>query len=339
MRNADQLTEDIIQCQAKGQPDIRERYGTQGYDDYKRDIKYHLKFLSNALKYVSKGLFGSYIEWVKRLLMGLNISEEDIVTIFQCLKRVFESKAPGSVREILVDFMDAGLDLLDTDVSDIPSFLVDEFPLSDLANQYLELLLQSKPEEARQLIHDAVNRGVDVRDIYLQVLENVQLEVGRLWYANQLTVAQEHYITNLTQRVMNSLHSFIQPSERVNRTVVASCVPGELHDLGIRMVSDFFVLNGWKVYLTGANTPIPAIIKTIKDQKADLLAISITIPWHVIEAEKLIDEIRKDPQLKDIKIIVGGRVFSIDSQLWKRVGADGYAPNAQTAVETAKNLF
>lgn len=338
-RNIDQLTHDIIRCQAKVQPDIQARYGSQGFDYYQRDIKFHLKFLRSALTYLSKGLFGSYIEWVKGLLIGLNIPVEDIAINFQCFKQVFEAKAPSPVREILLEFMNAGLTLLDTDAVEIPSYLRDEFPLSELATQYLEALLLGKSTKARQLIHDAIKSGVDVRDIYLQVLENVQLEVGRLWHSNQLTVAQEHYITNLTRQIMNSLQSYIRPSERVNRTIVASCVAGELHDLGIRMVSDFFELSGWDVYLTGADTPLHAIIETIREQHADLLAISVTIPWHVIEAEKLITKIRKDPLFKDMKIIVGGRVFSLDPWLWKRVRADGYAPDARSAIELAASLF
>lgn len=338
-RNTDRLTEEIIQCQLRVQPNLKERYGIQGYEFYQRDIKYHLQFLCSALTYLSKGLFGSYVEWVRRLLIDLNIPPEDITTNFQCFKRVFETKAPGPLRDLLVEFIEAGLALLETNPTAIPSYLVADFPLSDLATRYLEALQGSNADHANQLIEEAIKSGVDIRDIYLQVLENVQLEVGRLWHTNQLSVAEEHYITRITQQIMDSLQQYIQPSKRVNRKMVASCVPGELHELGLRMVSDFFKLSGWEVYLTGANTPSNDIIKTLKKQHADLLAISVTIPWHVIEAEKLITRIRQDPELCDIKIIVGGRVFTLDPQLWTRIGADEYAPNPQAALETIEKLF
>jgi methanogenic corrinoid protein MtbC1 len=338
-RNAEHLIKDIIQCQLKVQPNLKERYGVQGYEFYKRDIKYHLQFLCSALTYLSKGLFGSYIEWVQRLLIDLNIPSEDITTNFQCFKRVFEVKAPGPLRDLLVEFMEAGLSHLETNPTAIPSHLADDFPLSDLATRYLQVLQRSDADQANQLIQEAIQSGVDIREIYLQVLENVQLEVGRLWQANQLSVAEEHYITRITQQIMDSLQPYIQPSRRVNRIMVASCVPGELHELGLRMVSDFFTLSGWEVYLTGANTPIIDIIKTLKKQKANLLAISVTIPWHIIEAEKLISRIRQDPELGDIKIIVGGRVFTLDPQLWARIGADEFAPNPQAALEVVEKLF
>ncbi len=335
-RNADKIREDIIQCQLKVQPDLMERYRDLGYEYFRRDIIYHLKFLSSALTYLSKGLFGSYIEWVKGLLVDLNVPMEDIVVNFQCFRRVFESKAPGPLRDVLVEFMDSGLSLLDVDAIEIPSFIEGDFPLSELATQYLDSLLHGNSQSANQLIQDAVKKGTDIRDIYLQVLENVQLEIGRLWHANQLTVAQEHYCTDLTRRIMDSLHSYIKPSKRLDRTLIASCVKGELHELGIRMVSDFFELSGWNTFFTGANTPTPDLIQAIKQQNADLLAISVTIPWYIIEAEKLITEIRNTKEIKDIRIIVGGRAFKLDPQLWKRIGADGFAPDAKSALEIAE---
>jgi methanogenic corrinoid protein MtbC1 len=277
-----------------------------GYDCYRRDIKYHLRFLSNTLTYLSKGLFVSYIEWVKGLLIGFKIPIEDITVNFQCFKRVFESKAPGSLRTVLVEFMDAGLSQLDAKAIEIPLFIGDDFPLSELATQYLDSLLRGDSQGANQLIQGAVEKSTEIRDIYLQVLKNVQLEVDRLWHANQLTIAQEHYCTDLTRRVMDSLHPYIQSSKSVNRTLIASCVTGELHEIGIHIVSDFFKLSGWKIYFTGANTPSPDIIHAIRQQNTDLLALSVTIPWYVIEAEKLITEIRNTKEVKDVKIIVGG---------------------------------
>ncbi len=91
----------------------------------------------------------------------------------------------------------------------------------------------------------------------------------------------------------------------------------------------FLELSGWNPFFTGANTLIPDIIQAIKQQNADLLALSVAIPWCVIKAEKLITEIRNTKEIKDIKIIVGGHVFKLDPQLWKRISADDFSPDAQ----------
>jgi methanogenic corrinoid protein MtbC1 len=337
--NIEKLTEAVIRCHEKVQPDLQKRYGESGYSYYCRDIKHHFKFLSSALTYLSKGLFNSYIEWVKGLMVDLNVPLEDVVINFQCFKKIFENQTPANIRNILIDFMEAGLNQIGEDVSEIPSFIDKKLPLSDLASKYLELLLQGDQKTAKQLILDAVRNGTDVRDIYLQVLEKVQLEIGRLWQTNQLTVAQEHYCTKVTELVMSQLSPYVEKSIKTDQTLVATCVAGELHDIGIRMVSDFFELSGWKTYLIGANTPTPSILQTLKKQEPDLLAISVTIPLYVSEAEKVIQGVKTKNATKDVKIIVGGRAFMLDKDLWKKIGADGFASDARSAVKLAKKLF
>ncbi len=338
-KNIDRLTENVITCQAKIQPDLRERYGEQGYSYYCRDIKHHFRFLGNALNYLSKGLFNSYIEWVNGLLSDLNVPTDDVIINFQCFKRVFENQAPENLRSLLVEFIDAGLTQFDEPTVEIPSFIDAALPLSELATDYLNSLLQGDQATATQLIQKAIKKGIDIRDIYLQVLEKVQLEIGRLWQTNQLDVAEEHFSTSVTGLVMAQLYPHIEKSSQPKRTLVAACVSGELHDLGIRIVSDFFELCGWNSYFVGANTPTPSILHAVAKQNADLLALSATIPLHIVEVEKVISVVRKTNNIKDLKIVVGGRAFMIDQELWRKIGADGYAPDARAALDIVKELF
>jgi methanogenic corrinoid protein MtbC1 len=109
--------------------------------------------------------------------------------------------------------------------------------------------------------------------------------------------------------------------------------------MGIRMVSDFFEMDGWDTYYMGANMPDIDIIAAIKEQQADILAISVTMPIHVSKAEKLIKKIRSDETLTKLKIIVGGYPFSLVTGLWNRIGADGSAKNAKESVALANYLI
>jgi methanogenic corrinoid protein MtbC1 len=338
-KNLDSLADAVIKCQAKVQPDLQERYGESGYYFYMRDIKFHFKFLGSALIYLSKGLFGSYVEWVNGLLTDLKVPKEDVVINFQCFKKIFEQLPPENLRPLLIEFIDAGLKQLGEPLVEIPSFIDDKLPLAELATEYLSALLRGNQQEANRLILKAVEDGTDLRDIYLQVLEKVQLELGRLWQTNQLTVAQEHFCTHVTELVMAQLSPYIHQSTKNGRTLVATCVAGELHEIGIRMVSDFFALSGWKTYFIGANTPTKSILQTVYQRKPDLLALSVTIPWYVPEAERVIAEVKKDNQLNNIKTIVGGRAFKLDQELWKKIGADGFAPDAPAALDLAAKLF
>jgi MerR family transcriptional regulator, light-induced transcriptional regulator len=139
--------------------------------------------------------------------------------------------------------------------------------------------------------------------------------------------------------IMSQLYPMLFSGPRKEQTFVSACVGGELHEIGARMVCDFFEMAGWKTYYLGANTPVSGIVKMICDRKADVAGISVTISFNVSAAKEVIRAIRDDARCRDTKVIVGGYPFVIAPELWKTIGADGFAANAADAIELAGRLI
>jgi methanogenic corrinoid protein MtbC1 len=189
-----------------------------------------------------------------------------------------------------------------------------------------------------RLVLDEVEKGTDIRDIYEHVFQVTQWEIGRLWQHNEVNVAQEHYCTAVTQLVMSRLYPYIFSNEKNGLVFVGTSVGDELHELGIRMIADFFELDGWDTFFLGANTPAESIIETAVQERAHLLGISVTITYHIDEARRIIEAVRSHPELTGTKVLVGGYPFNLDPELWKRLGADGSAQSARAAIEEAHRL-
>ncbi len=207
-------------------------------------------------------------------------------------------------------------------------------PLHAMATDFLAALRSGDRHGAGNLVLDAVNTGrVPVRDIYLDVFRTSQYEVGRLWSEGKLSVAEEHYCTAATQLIMSQLYPHVFSTARRGKTLVAASVAGELHELPIRMVADFFEMAGWDTYYLGANTPARDVASMVQERKADVVAISATMVRHVDAVKDVVDALRATSAPK---IMVGGWPFTRDPGLWQHVGADGYAENAQDAVELAE---
>lgn len=219
------------------------------------------------------------------------------------------------------------------------SFADNEEPLVNIASEYLNQLLGGNRKTASQLILKAVERGEAVQDIYLYVFQRCQREIGYLWQTNQVSVAQEHYCTAATQLIMSQLYPYIFSTEKIGRTLVATCVSGELHEVGVRMVADFFELAGWDTYYVGANAPAESVVSALLETNADMLGISTTIHFHLDEARHLINTVRTSGVPEHVKIMVGGYLFNIAPELYKKVGADTYAKDAQQAVSVAHHLL
>lgn len=203
---------------------------------------------------------------------------------------------------------------------------------ASLANDYLAALLNSDRATATRLVMTAVEQGAPVSKIYLEVFQTAQHRLGTLWENNEITVAQEHFATAVTQFIMSQLYPRVFASERVGRRLVATCVGGELHEIGMRMVADFFEMEGWDTYYLGANTPAQSVVDTLVSVGAEVLAVSTSMPFNIAEVIRLIELVRAQEFAREPIVIVGGRPFNLDPDLWRSVGADLFAKDAQEAV-------
>ncbi|NPV87210.1 MAG: cobalamin-binding protein [Anaerolineae bacterium] len=333
------LAEQIVRRQYDLQPILLERYGQAGWNAALRDQKYHLTYLAQTIAFNQAGLFVNYIEWSRQVLEAYGLTSELFITTIECTQEILAKHFDGEQGKIIRRFLQTALARLQSPPD--PSFsqpIVDENQAyGKLAKQYLETLLVPDRSQARRLILDAVKNGVSVKDIYLNVFQPVQHEIGRLWQTNQISVAQEHYATAVTQQIMSQLYEHIFATPKTGKVLVAACVGDELHEIGIRMVTDLFEMAGWDTFYLGANTPAADIIQTINSHQAHLLAASVTLLTHLDRLEELIVRVRNSAA-GAVKILVGGYPFNLAPNLWREIGADGSAPDAETGILVAQQL-
>lgn len=205
----------------------------------------------------------------------------------------------------------------------------------------MDLLLQGDNIATRELVQGLLQSGKSLEDVLLDIVQPAQFEIGRMWQLNQITVAQEHLATATSQSVLaqltyTGLFRDLPPS--IGLTMIAMCPGDELHEFGMRAVSDMFALRGWKSLFLGAQTPLDDVVALVNQHRPDLLALSATIVNSVNDCRTLIAKIRKLEEFTG-KIIVGGYAFNLDASLWKTVGADGYAADVKQAMLLAKQWY
>lgn len=331
------LAEAIVAHQYGRQP-AWQTFGASGRQKSLRDVGYHLAYLSEALASDAPTLFAEYVIWVKALFAGLNFAPDAVAHTLDAASAVIHAQLPPDLAACAEGYLAIGRASLDLAPSAPPLFVTDDLPLGGLAKDYLDALLRGERHSASQLILTAVARGANVKDIYLHVFQRVQYEIGRLWQINQISVAQEHYCTAATQLIMSQLYPHIFRTERVNRRLVATCVGGEIHEIGVRMVADFFEMAGWDTYYLGANTPGASIVRMLSERRAHVLAISATLTIHISAVVDLIAQVRASEVGSQVRIIVGGYPFNVSESLWRTVKADGYARDAEQAIAVANEL-
>ena len=292
-----------------------------------------LSYLNEAAASGSVKLFSSYISWFRCQKSPDGHSLRNCLNILRLIisESIEHDDLPAILRPI-----DTALAELAHNTELSACLIPAESPHTGLATSYLSALLAGNRREAQRLVYEGLEH-ISIRDLYLSVFQPVQREVGRLWQINKISVAEEHFCTAATQSIMIDLYPRIISSQRIGKTVVAACVGSELHEIGIRMVVDFFEMAGWDTYYLGAGVRREDLIMAIDERKADLVALSATMTYHVENVRNLVAEIRDASPRTSLKIMVGGLPFNNVPNLWREVGADLWATDAEQALQCIQN--
>lgn len=337
--NCNDIAKSVIEEHYILQPELS-NYGEKGKKHSLQDCRYHIFYLGESICLESEAIFLDYMRWTRVLFNNLSIPEKYLISNLQVMKEVLlkyvsQNILPEENYNVINNYIDLVLEDFDNEIKPNSSYINQNYEHGKLAAEYLNYLLDGKRNDASKLIFHALDDGVSMEEIYLNIFQPAQYEVGRLWQTNKISVAKEHYITASTQQIMSQLYPRIICSGKNNKTAVATCIGSELHELGVRMVADFFEMGGWDSYYLGANTPSESIIQAIKETKASIVIISTTLSVHIHKVKELIQKLRSSDDMKEVKIMVGGHPFSVDSDLWKKIGADFTASDASEALKLA----
>ena len=332
------ISEAVVERQYALRPELRDRYGERGREKCVEDTQYHLAHLSGALLASSPALFADYISWASGVMAVAAVRAEDVRENLACLRDILGDRLPDGQAHAATGYVETALGRLADTPPEVPSFLPKGGALAGVAGEYLRLLLACDRHAAGRLILGAVDSGVSIRDVYLLVFQVCQREVGRLWEAGRITVAQEHYCTAATQVIMSQLAPRLFGTERNGRRAVVTCAAGESHEVGPRMVADLLELGGWDTIYLGGNVPLRGVVQALAEHRADVLAVSATMTYHLPAVIDLIAAVRAEPACAGVRVMVGGRLFDAESGLWRRVGADGRPADADEVCRLADHL-
>ncbi|MBZ4651659.1 MAG: cobalamin-binding protein [Proteiniphilum sp.] len=174
-------------------------------------------------------------------------------------------------------------------------------------SNFLRALLKGNRVECSRILHDHIDNDIAVNDLYEKVIRKSLYEVGELWEMNRISVATEHLASAIVEALLNDFYNTAVQNDKSGGKVIFACVENEFHQIGIKMVSDIFEMNGWNSFFLGANTPTKDLISFLELVNPSMLAISLSISSNIPVLEKMIWNI--DVEVPNLPILVGGQAF------------------------------
>lgn len=179
----------------------------------------------------------------------------------------------------------------------------------------------------------ALDAGVPMETLLLDIVAAVQSRVGHEWAANRITVAQEHTTTAVNERVLTALAD--RTTERIadqaaglGRVAVA-CIDGEWHAFPARLLTEVLRTRGWDVDYLGAQVSTPQLVAHLHRTNPDVVALSSSLAVRLPAAHMAITACRA----AGMPVLAGGPAFGADGRYARLLGADAWAPDARAAAD------
>jgi corrinoid protein of di/trimethylamine methyltransferase len=207
---------------------------------------------------------------------------------------------------------------------------------------YLKLtqaVIAGEPEQAEDLAKQALAQGLDALTCINEGLTPGINRVGELFATG------DYFLPDLVlgADAMKAALAILEPALVGNQEretagrVVLGTVEGDIHEIGKTLVGIMLTANGLDVTDIGADKSAAEFVSAVKEKGAILVGASALLTTTMPEQQKIIQALEEAGLRHKVKVMVGGAPIS---QSWAdKIGADGYAENAMSAVALAFRLI
>ena len=162
--------------------------------------------------------------------------------------------------------------------------------------------------------------------------------VGREFKARELWVPDVLLAARNMQRGIEILKPmFSQEGQGSKAKIILATVKGDIHDIGKNLVGIMMTGSGFEVVDLGVDVPTEKFLAAVKEHRPQIIGLSALLTTTMLEMGKVIEAVKGSSFAVKPYVIVGGAPLT--EAFAQEIGADGYGPDAVSAVEVAMKLL
>ena len=201
-----------------------------------------------------------------------------------------------------------------------------------------DAVLNGDAKKAAAETEAALKAGIKAEDILHKACIPAMTEVGRLFEEGEKFVPEMLISARAMQAAMNILRpELVKADVKTLGKVVIGTVQGDLHDIGKNLVKMMLEGAGFEVIDLGVDVSPQKFVDTARVQNADIIGLSALLTTTMPGMKTTIEALKEAGLHGKIKVMIGGAPITQDYA--DEIGADGYSPDASSAVRKAKQLL
>ena len=201
-------------------------------------------------------------------------------------------------------------------------------------NDINENLQKGKAKKVKVLVQQALDDGIDPKEILDEGLLSGMMIIGEKFKNNEVFVPE----VLVAARAMNTGLVILEPKlisigSKPRGKVVIGTVKGDLHDIGKNLVAMMLKGAGFEVHDIGVDVDVDKYINTAEEIDADIICMSALLTTTMPYMENVIKGL-EDKSLRDKYIVMIGGA-PVNQHFSEQIGADYYTEDAATCAERA----
>ena len=199
-----------------------------------------------------------------------------------------------------------------------------------------EALIRGDRDTVRTLTQQAVDEGVTPKQILDEGLVAGMNVVGAKFKANEFYVPEVLIAARAMKWGMEVLEPELKKAGvQPIANIAIGTVKGDLHDIGKNLVGMMLQGAGFKVVDLGIDVAPEKFIEAVKNQNCPIVGLSALLTTTMPQMKNVVAAL-KEAGL-EAKVMIGGA--PVTQSYADEIGADGYGPDAASAVDVAKALL
>lgn len=210
--------------------------------------------------------------------------------------------------------------------------------MADL-KELADAVISGNKDKAEELTRKALDEGVDAAQILNEGLIAGMQVVGEKFKNNEFYIPEVLVAARAMKSAMEILRPVLAGREDIKplATVVIGTVRGDLHDIGKNLVAMMLEGAGFQVVDLGVDAPPEKFIDAVREHSAKIVAMSALLTTTMPAMKDTIEALKQAGIRDQVIVMIGGA--PVTQEYADSIGADGYAPDAATAVDKAKELL
>lgn len=196
-------------------------------------------------------------------------------------------------------------------------------------------LYAGKQDEVAALVQKAIDDGIAPSQILSEGLLSGMDRVGQDFKSGELYVPEVLVAARAMHAGMDLLRPFLTEGEASGSgKAVIGTVKGDLHDIGKNLVKMLLEGAGFEIIDLGTDVAPEQFAQAVREHQPNIIGMSALLTTTMPQMKATIEALEDVAMRESVKVLIGGA--PVTARYADEIGADGYAPDAGSAVDVAR---